>query len=99
MKVALGHQQITCTDNTTPHPLILPAAPTGNRVGRVDLIVISVETQDVRYLSDGTLPTSSLGVRLPAGSVPFIFDGNLNAIQFCAVVAGAVINVEFYRTG
>ncbi len=99
MWIPLGFQQITLADNTTPHSLQLPAAPGGNRVGRMDVVVISVETQNVRYRDDGAAPTSSTGVLLVTGQQPFTYDGNPSAIQFCAVVGGAVLNVSFYRIG
>lgn len=57
---------------------------------------ITVEAQGVRYRDDGVAPTTTVGMPVAAG-VAFQYSGNLNAIQFIAQVAGAILNVLYYR--
>lgn len=88
-QVPLGYQQISSPSvatNLTP-----PAGAT--------TAVITVETQAVRYRDDGVAPTSSIGqpLAVTGASPPLVYSGNLSAIQFIQQVAGAVIDVSYYR--
>lgn len=57
--------------------------------------LIQAETQDIRFRSDGTAPTATIGVLLKAGAAPYLYEGDLNAIKVISAVAGAVINIEY----
>lgn len=45
-------------------------------------------TGAVRYRDDGTAPTVSTGLRIPAGIAPFLYQGDLGKIQFIAESPG-----------
>ena len=58
--------------------------------------VIQAENQIVRYSSTGTSPTATTGLFvLPNDQKALFLD--LSAVKFIEAVAGAVLNVEYYR--
>lgn len=59
------------------------------------LAVVQAESADVRWRDDGTAPTASVGMRLPADGER-VFDANLSALRFIQATASAVINVSYY---
>ena len=66
---------------------------------RTNYCIIDVRDQDVRWRSDGTDPTASVGGYLEAGS-QYEHAGNLDDLRFIEVVAGAELNITYYfRTG
>ena len=60
-------------------------------------MLLQAETQNIRFTDDGTVPTASKGLILIAGALPFLYDGNLPALQFIQAASGAVLNVSFYK--
>lgn len=81
----LGYQQITSLSSSTA--LTVPAGAT--------LALIVPETQNVRWRDDGTAPTASVGMLVPANS-SMSYDGDLKAIRFIAATSGAILNVSYY---
>ncbi len=59
------------------------------------IVQVCVETQAVRYRSDGTAPTASVGIPVPAGTC-FQWSGDLRALQFIQVAASATVDLEFF---
>lgn len=57
---------------------------------------ISIETQAIRYRTDGTNPTTSVGMPIAAGAGKIFTLTDLSQIRMIAQVAGAVVNIEFY---
>jgi hypothetical protein len=59
--------------------------------------VISVEVQPIRYWTDGTVPTSTSGILIPAGGI-IIFSPEqaqqLRSISFIETVSGAKVTVS-----
>ena len=82
----LGYQQITSLAN--PTGLAVPAGAT--------TAVLEVSGQAVRYRDDGTAPTATVGMPVPAGQ-QISYSGNLAAIQFIQQAASATLDVLFYR--
>lgn len=73
--------------------LTLPSGPS------VNYVLIEVEGQDVRYKGDGTDPTAALGGLMKANT-QYEYEGNLGALKFIEVTAGAILNVTyFFKTG
>lgn len=60
------------------------------------LAIIRVSGQSVRWRDDGTDPTAAIGMPLAANE-PFNYNGDLHAIQFIEVSAGAVLDVSYYK--
>ncbi len=56
---------------------------------------ISTEAQAIRFMDDGTAPTSNLGVLIPTGVV-FKYDGDISKLQIIANSNGANTNINFY---
>ncbi len=81
----LGYQQITLTAAT--HLTV----PTGATIA-----FITVETQNARYRDDGTAPTATVGQPLVT-TQQLVYSGSLSAIQFINVVAGAILDVSYYK--
>lgn len=59
-------------------------------------VLLQAEDQDIRWRDDGTDPTTSVGMKLEARQT-IEYAGDLSAIRFIAVVAGAKLNVLYYR--
>lgn len=57
--------------------------------------LITSESQAVRWRDDGTDPTTTVGMRLPAGTY-LEYTGNLGRIRFIEETATAKLNVAFY---
>lgn len=82
----LGYQQITAVPTGT-----FLTVPTGAR-----MVQICVETQAIRYRDDGTAPTASVGMPVPAATC-FTYSGSLPAIQFIQQTGTAVLDALYYR--
>ena len=77
---------------------LLTATPTsGVTIPRNVLrVVISVETQPIRYTDDGALtPTAAVGILIPTNSL-FIYDGDPYAFKMIQTAASATVNVAYY---
>lgn len=81
-----GYEQLTSLSSATG---LTP--PAGARFA-----LIQCETANVRFRDDGTAPTTTVGMLLVAGAAPWLYSGNLAAIKFIQVAAGAVLDVTFY---
>lgn len=81
----LGYQQIT--DLLAADSLTVPAG--------AKIAVINPEDQQVRWRDDGTSPTATVGMVIPAGDY-YIYTGNLAAIEFIQETASAKLNVSYY---
>jgi len=60
------------------------------------IALVQVEGQQARWTDDGTTPTALIGTLAEAGQV-IEFHGNLAAIEFFEVLAGATLNVSYYK--
>lgn len=82
---ALGYQQIVSLSSATA--LTPPAG--------ANAALIHAEGADVRWRDDGTNPTASVGMLLPAGA-ELDFDGSLSGFWAIEVSAGARLNISYY---
>jgi hypothetical protein len=89
--VPLGYQQIGSGALASASPLSVPA--TANTA----LISIDGSSSGVRWRDDGTPPSSSQGILIDSGSAPFLYSGDLGAIQFITAAGGPVLNVAYYK--
>ena len=83
--IPLGYQQITglsSVKSLTPPP--------NTRVALIQAI-----SQDVRWRDDGTDPSATVGMVLPA-TRDMLYTGDLANIRFIEVTASAQINVSYY---
>jgi hypothetical protein len=85
----LGYQQLT-TALSAAVGLTVPAGATS--------AVVQAEASDVRWRDDGTNPTPTVGMLLPA-SQPATFTGaaELAALKFIAATSGSILNVSYFR--
>lgn len=60
-------------------------------------ISVGGSTGAIRFRDDGTAPTSNIGTRLPAGTVPYLYQGDLHKLQMIAdaVPGNADVNVRY----
>lgn len=86
--VPLGYQQITLSAATG---LTVPAG--------ANVAVISVETAGLRWRDDGTNPTSSIGMPIASGAVPFEYWGDLSTFVMIAQTGTPLVDVSYYRIG
>lgn len=83
---ALGYQQITSLSASTA--LDIPAGTA--------LILVTPQTQAVRWRDDGTAPTATVGYPLAAGSELRYDARSMAALRFIEQTASAAINVVYY---
>jgi len=58
--------------------------------------IIQAEAQAIRWRDDGTAPTASVGMLIPAGG-ELRYDGSdMSAIKLIQVTTGAIANVAYY---
>lgn len=81
----LGYQQLTS--------LATAAGLTAVAGGRV--AIIQAESQAVRWRDDGTNPTTTVGMRIAAGS-DYVYTGNISSLKFIEETASAKLNVSVY---
>ena len=86
--VPLGYQQLTAAQLASAIGLTIPT-------GAV-LALLQAELEAVRWRDDGTSPTSSIGMMLQPGQLPFVYTASLSSIKFIAAAADAVLNVSYY---
>ena len=70
------------------------AKETNPPVGYKKAAIIHCSGQAVRWRDDGVAPTASVGMYLPVNQ-PFVYSGNLHALQFIEVVAGATVDIKY----
>jgi hypothetical protein len=83
----LGYQQITASSSA--QGLTVPTGAT--------MMVISVETANIRWRDDGVPPTASVGMPIAAGAAPYEYFGTLSAFQIIAQTGSPVVNIAYYR--
>ena len=83
---ALGYTQVTGLSASTG--LSIPAGTT--------LILVTPETQAVRWRDDGTAPTGSVGYPLPVGAELRYIAEQMAALRFIEQLPSAKLNVVFY---
>lgn len=49
----------------------------------------------IRYRDDGTAPTATVGLHIPAGLTPFLYQGDLHKVLFISSGGNAELNVEY----
>lgn len=82
-----GYRQVTATSSV----FTLPTPPAGTR-----RTVIQAETQSLRWRDDGTDPTSTVGMLIPAGG-ELRYDGAaVGALRLTAGATGAIANISYY---
>jgi hypothetical protein len=86
-QVANGYQQITSLGSATA--LTIPAGSS--------YAVVCVETQAVRWRDDGTAPTSTVGMPIPAGNCMQIVILVPTKLQFIQQASSATIDVSYYQ--
>lgn len=83
---SLKYQQVSVTSATIIPP---PAGTT--------MMLISVETNGVRFRDDGTNPTTAIGMPLSVGTQNFIYTGYPGGVAFIAQAGTATLDVTFYQ--
>jgi hypothetical protein len=58
--------------------------------------LIQPEAQAIRWRDDGTAPTAAIGLMIPVGIV-LEYEGDLALFKMIEMVAGAKVNVSYYR--
>lgn len=91
----LGYGQDTTLSTASNLPSIPTKDPVTGLSVKPTIAMIIAETQSVRWRDDGTAPTASVGMLLPVNT-PFIYDGDLNKIQFIETTASASLSVSYY---
>lgn len=66
--------------------------------GGANMVIITTETQAIRWRDDGTDPTAAIGYLLPAGA-ELVYTGDLTKFKYIQAAATAVVNFAFYTSG
>lgn len=90
--VPLGYCQLTSIDASTLISTCAGGIPTGTNYA-----LLVPEAQAIRYRDDGVAPTATVGFPVPAASV-FLYAGTMTAVRVISQVAGAKLNILFYRS-
>lgn len=82
-----GYQRVTATGSA----FALPSVPAGAR-----RVIVQAEAQALRWRDDGTDPTATVGMTIPAGG-ELRYDGaNMGAMRLIAATSGAIANIIYY---
>lgn len=90
--VPLGYCQLTSIDAATKLSTCSGGIPTG-----ANLVYFIPETQAVRIRDDGVAPTASVGFPIAVGA-PVLYTATVTSIQVISQIAGAKLNVLFYKS-
>jgi hypothetical protein len=94
----LGYQQLTTTQLASAIGLTRPG---DNAVFAVITVEGAASTDGVRWRDDATPPTGTVGMPIAAGatltSAPFVYSGDLTAIQFITSGGSPKVNISYYR--
>lgn len=71
----------------------LPSIPRGTVK-----VTINVEGSPIRWRDDGTNPTASVGMLVPAGTTFDYRDQGLSSFRAVSATAGAILNISYYGT-
>lgn len=72
----------------------IPLDPTGRLA---TMVTLQAETASVRYRDDGGAPTATIGNIVVSGQNPFLYTGNLAALQFIEDGGSGLLDAAFYR--
>jgi len=93
----LGYQQLTTAQLGSAVGLTRPG---DNAVFAVITVEGTPGTDTVRWRDDGVAPTSAIGMLMNMGTTaqqPFIYSGDLTAIQFIKAAGSPILNISYYR--
>ena len=97
---SLGHAQSGAVDaSTLVSSLTFGSAGTAGIPAGTALLLITPQTQAIRWRDDGIAPTAAVGYPLAAGSELRYTGTNMAALRVISQVAGAIINVAAYAQG
>ena len=61
-------------------------------------VLLSVETQSVRVVFDGSTPAASTGILLTAANSPYYYEAvPRSGLKIARAAAGAIVNVQTFR--
>ncbi len=90
----LGHCQITSLGSSTA--IVTASCSTGSVPTSFQTMDVIVETNSIRYWSDGTVPTASLGMLMTAGSEKVLTLTDFTKFHLIAVSGSPVVDLEFF---
>jgi hypothetical protein len=89
--VPVGYCQLTSIDTAA-----LVSTCSGGIPAGASVVYLAAEAQAIRYRDDGTAPTATVGFPV-AVNAPFLYIGTLGKLQVISQVAGAKLNLLFYK--
>jgi len=89
----LGYQQIVAATLATAQKFTIPAAINGQPIRRA--IVQNNTAGTVRWRDDGTPPTATVGMVIPANS-ELDYGGQMEAIQFIVDSGSPILDISYY---
>jgi hypothetical protein len=89
-RVPCGYQQLLVNSAAS---LTIPAACGSNP----SLAVIKAEVAPLRYLDNGSAPTTTVGMPIAITDAPIQYEGTISALQFIAQTSGGIVDVSFYK--
>lgn len=93
---SLGYRQLSISTVTTLVAALAAATPPYVLTGTERFALISVETNGIRWIDDGQVPTATYGQPVAAGQA-FEFTGNFGALQLVAQSGTATVDISFGR--
>jgi len=96
---SLGFQQFTSTVITTAVTVSTALDPNSGYTANAAWLSVGGSTGAIRWRDDGTAPTSNIGMRLPSGTVPYLYQGDLQKLKLIvdSVPGNADINITFLK--
>lgn len=90
-----GYQQVAAASTTSAFSLKLPNPQPANKPMTPTYAIIQAEAFGLRWTDDGTKPTTTNGMIIPAGG-ELRYEGDLAAIQLINLAPGAICNYSLY---
>ena len=94
-EVPLGYAQLTSIDSSTLVSTATFGGVVGIPAGTV-LLLVTPQTQAIRWRDDGTAPTAAVGYPTPVGAELRFTAASLPALRVISQVAGAAVNLVAY---
>ena len=98
----IGFQQFISSSLTSAvacSTALLKEIQSGGISANAAVFSVGGSTGAVRWRDDGTAPTSNIGMRMPAGVAPYLYQGDLQKLQFIvdSVPGNADMNITYVR--
>lgn len=92
-----GTYQTSVATTSSGNALTTSGIPVDATGRSANMVVLTVETANIRWRDDGAAPTTAIGMLIVAASAPLTYVGAIANFQLVAVTGSPVVDAAYYR--